>query len=160
MAGWPAGTHFPARFGARIRQVTCRIMQERTSTGASTLMSNNGQTATKPKVLVVDDERVIADTLAIILNQNGFDASAVYTSSAAGNWTGTLNPDSSMARLVTCTCSPLDIIWTAVPAPALTPAPLAAYFPPPEIAPITAPTAAPPPASLAVFVPGDFPAIS
>jgi len=33
----------------------------------------------KPKVLVVDDERVIADTLAIILNQNGFDASPVYT---------------------------------------------------------------------------------
>ena len=30
------------------------------------------------KVLVVDDERVIADTLAIILNQAGYDASAVY----------------------------------------------------------------------------------
>ena len=26
----------------------------------------------KPKVLVVDDERVIADTLSIILNQNGY----------------------------------------------------------------------------------------
>ena len=46
-------------------------------------MSNNGQPLIKPKVLVVDDERVIADTLAIILNQNGFDASAVYTGSAA-----------------------------------------------------------------------------
>ena len=33
----------------------------------------------KPRVLVVDDERVIADTLSIILNQNGFDASAIYT---------------------------------------------------------------------------------
>ena len=33
----------------------------------------------KPRVLVVDDERVIADTLATILNQNGFDASAVYS---------------------------------------------------------------------------------
>jgi CheY-like chemotaxis protein len=33
----------------------------------------------KPRVLVVDDERVIADTLAIILNQAGFDASAVYS---------------------------------------------------------------------------------
>jgi len=33
----------------------------------------------KRKVLVVDDEHVIADTLAIILNQNGFEASAVYT---------------------------------------------------------------------------------
>ena len=37
----------------------------------------------KPKVLVVDDERVIADTLAIILNQHGLDASAVYTGTAA-----------------------------------------------------------------------------
>jgi CheY-like chemotaxis protein len=38
---------------------------------------------TKPKVLVVDDERVIADTLAIILNKAGFDASAVYTGTGA-----------------------------------------------------------------------------
>jgi CheY-like chemotaxis protein len=37
----------------------------------------------RPKVLVVDDERVIADTLAIILNQNGYDAAAVYTGTAA-----------------------------------------------------------------------------
>ena len=28
----------------------------------------------KPKVLVVDDEHMIADTLAIILNQSGYDA--------------------------------------------------------------------------------------
>lgn len=45
-------------------------------------MSKDGQ-STKPKVLVVDDERVIADTLAIILNQSGFDASAVYTGTDA-----------------------------------------------------------------------------
>ena len=38
---------------------------------------------TKPKVLVVDDERVIADTLAIILNKAGFEASAVYTGTGA-----------------------------------------------------------------------------
>ena len=46
------------------------------------LSSANGQPS-KPRVLVVDDERVIADTLSIILNQNGFDASAVYTGTAA-----------------------------------------------------------------------------
>jgi CheY-like chemotaxis protein len=45
-------------------------------------MSKDGP-STKPKVLVVDDERVIADTLAIILNQSGFSASAVYTGTAA-----------------------------------------------------------------------------
>lgn len=50
--------------------------------GATYLMSKDGQSS-KPKVLVVDDEHVIADTLAIILNQNGFNASAVYTGVAA-----------------------------------------------------------------------------
>jgi CheY-like chemotaxis protein len=45
-------------------------------------MSNDGQNA-KPRVLVVDDERVIADTLATILNQSGFQAAAVYTGIAA-----------------------------------------------------------------------------
>ena len=37
----------------------------------------------KPRVLMVDDERVIADTLAIILNQNGFTATAVYSGTVA-----------------------------------------------------------------------------
>jgi DNA-binding NtrC family response regulator len=37
----------------------------------------------KPKVLVADDERVIADTLAMILNQSGFEARAVYTGEKA-----------------------------------------------------------------------------
>lgn len=39
--------------------------------------------STKPKVLVADDERVIADTLAMILNQSGFDARAVYSGEKA-----------------------------------------------------------------------------
>ena len=47
----------------------------------------------KPKVLVVDDERVIADTLAIILNQNGFDASAVYSGTAAVERARSVRPD-------------------------------------------------------------------
>lgn len=34
------------------------------------------------KVLVVDDERVIADTLAILLNQNGYEATAAYSGSS------------------------------------------------------------------------------
>jgi DNA-binding response OmpR family regulator len=32
-----------------------------------------------PKALIADDEKIIADTLAMILNQFGFDARAVYT---------------------------------------------------------------------------------
>jgi len=41
------------------------------------------QNSTKPKVLVADDERVIADTLAMILNQSGFEARAVYSGERA-----------------------------------------------------------------------------
>jgi CheY-like chemotaxis protein len=47
----------------------------------------------KPKVLVVDDERVIADTLAIILGQHGYEASAVYTGNAAVERARELRPD-------------------------------------------------------------------
>ncbi len=47
----------------------------------------------KPKVLVVDDEHVIADTLAIILNQHGFDALAVYTGTGAVEQARNLHPD-------------------------------------------------------------------
>jgi CheY-like chemotaxis protein len=39
--------------------------------------------ATKPRVLVADDEQVIANTLAIILNQAGFEARAVYSGEKA-----------------------------------------------------------------------------
>lgn len=49
--------------------------------------------ANKPKVLVVDDERVIADTLAIILNQSGFDASAVYSGTDAVERARKTTPD-------------------------------------------------------------------
>jgi CheY-like chemotaxis protein len=37
----------------------------------------------KPRVLVADDEQVIANTLAIILNQAGFEARAVYSGEKA-----------------------------------------------------------------------------
>jgi len=47
----------------------------------------------KPKVLVVDDEQVIADTLAKILDLNGYDASAVYTGTAAVESARALQPD-------------------------------------------------------------------
>ena len=38
---------------------------------------------TRRKVLVADDEQVIANTLAIILNQAGFEARAVYSGERA-----------------------------------------------------------------------------
>jgi CheY-like chemotaxis protein len=50
--------------------------------------------ADKPKVvLVVDDECVIADTLAIILNQHGFEASAAYNGIEAVEQAHRLRPD-------------------------------------------------------------------
>jgi len=39
--------------------------------------------ASKPRVLVADDEQVIANTLAIILNQAGFEARAVFSGEKA-----------------------------------------------------------------------------
>src|SRR3569623_407437 len=51
----------------------------------------------KPKVLVVDDERVIADTLAMILNQSGFQATAVYSGEAALETASTYKPDMLIA---------------------------------------------------------------
>jgi CheY-like chemotaxis protein len=43
--------------------------------------------------LVVDDEKVIADTLAKILDMNGYDASAVYTGTAALESARKLQPE-------------------------------------------------------------------
>lgn len=39
--------------------------------------------ATKPKVLVIDDQRLIADTLTAILNQNGYEAAPFYSGEEA-----------------------------------------------------------------------------
>ncbi|MFZ0747308.1 MAG: response regulator [Terracidiphilus sp.] len=47
----------------------------------------------KIKVLVVDDERVIADTLVQILNQHGFEAAAVYSGTAAVDQATLVAPD-------------------------------------------------------------------
>jgi CheY-like chemotaxis protein len=48
---------------------------------------------TKPKVLVVDDDRVIADTLAVILGQSGYEAAAVYSGTAAVEHARAVRPD-------------------------------------------------------------------
>lgn len=47
----------------------------------------------KRKVLIADDEKVIADTLALILNQGGFDARAVYTCEKALEVAPAFQPD-------------------------------------------------------------------
>jgi CheY-like chemotaxis protein len=45
------------------------------------------------RVLILDDEQVIANTLALILNRNGFEAQAVYTAQDAITTAALLFPD-------------------------------------------------------------------
>jgi DNA-binding NtrC family response regulator len=45
------------------------------------------------RVLVLDDEQVIANTLALILNRSGFEAQAVYTAEAAIKSAREFSPD-------------------------------------------------------------------
>jgi len=54
----------------------------------------------KTKVLVADDERVIADTLALILKQNGFEATAVYSGEEAIETAKTFQPDVLISDVV------------------------------------------------------------
>jgi CheY-like chemotaxis protein len=48
---------------------------------------------TSPNVLIVDDERIIADTLCTILNMSGFHAQAAYSGEQALNAAMMLKPD-------------------------------------------------------------------
>ena len=48
---------------------------------------------TKPRVLIVDDEEVIADTLAMILRQAGYETQAIYSGEEALGMLRLFNPD-------------------------------------------------------------------
>jgi CheY-like chemotaxis protein len=62
----------------------------------------------KPKVLVVDDERVIADTLAMILNQSGFQARAVYSGETALETAATFEPDMLITDVIMADLNGID----------------------------------------------------
>jgi CheY-like chemotaxis protein len=66
------------------------------------------ETPAKPKVLVADDERVIADTLAIILNQSGFEATAVYSGEKAVETAKTLRPDMLISDVIMTDLNGID----------------------------------------------------
>jgi CheY-like chemotaxis protein len=55
---------------------------------------------TKLKVLVADDEQVIANTLAIILNRAGFDARAVYSGEKLVEMAQSFEPDVLLSDVV------------------------------------------------------------
>ena len=54
----------------------------------------------KPRVLIADDERVIADTLAIILNQSGFEARAVYSGEKAVEMAADFKPEMLISDVI------------------------------------------------------------
>ena len=62
-------------------------------------VSGNGN-ATKPRVLVADDEQVIANTLAIILNQAGFEARAVFSGEKAIEALDTFQPNMLISDVI------------------------------------------------------------
>jgi CheY-like chemotaxis protein len=65
-------------------------------------------TNNKPKVLVADDERVIADTLAMILNQSGFQARAVYSGEKALELAPSFQPDMLISDVIMADLNGID----------------------------------------------------
>lgn len=72
----------------------------------------------KLKVLISDDEHVIADTLAAILSQGGFETRAVYTSADAVETARAFQPDLLISDVI---MSGLDGIEAAIRIKALLP---------------------------------------
>ena len=66
------------------------------------------ENSVKPKVLVADDERVIADTLAMILNQSGFEARAVYSGEKALELAATFTPDMLISDVIMADLNGID----------------------------------------------------
>jgi CheY-like chemotaxis protein len=66
------------------------------------------KSSVKPKVLVADDERVIADTLTMILNQSGFEARAVYSGEKALEMATTFLPDMLISDVIMADLNGID----------------------------------------------------
>ena len=62
----------------------------------------------KPKVLVADDERVIADTLAMILNQSGFQAQVAYTGEKALEMAAEYKPEMLISDVIMAGLNGID----------------------------------------------------
>jgi CheY-like chemotaxis protein len=66
------------------------------------------ESISKPKVLVADDERVIADSLAMILNKSGFDARAVYSGEQALEMASAFAPDMLISDVIMADLNGID----------------------------------------------------
>jgi len=65
-------------------------------------------TTQKPRILVADDEHVIADTLVMILNQSGFEARAVYSGEGALELAGSFQPDMLISDVIMADLNGID----------------------------------------------------
>lgn len=65
-------------------------------------------TQAKSRVLVVDDERVIADSLAMILNQSGFEARSVYSGEKALETAAEFKPDMLITDVIMADLNGID----------------------------------------------------
>jgi len=63
-------------------------------------MTEQNTGSAKARVLIADDEQVIANTLAIILNQAGFEARAVYSGEKAIEALDTFHPDMLISDVI------------------------------------------------------------
>jgi CheY-like chemotaxis protein len=66
------------------------------------------ESAAKPRVLVADDERVIADTLVTILNQSGFNARAVYSGERAVEVASAFKPEMLISDVIMADLTGID----------------------------------------------------
>jgi DNA-binding NtrC family response regulator len=65
-------------------------------------MRGNGTKESTPnrRVLVIDDERIIADTLTEILELHGFEATPLYSGESALEWVENSRPDIVLSDIV------------------------------------------------------------
>jgi DNA-binding response OmpR family regulator len=66
------------------------------------------EVSAKPRVLVADDERVIADSLVMILNQSGFEARAVYSGEQAVEQAVNFQPEMLITDVIMAGMSGID----------------------------------------------------
>lgn len=70
--------------------------------------SMSTEAKSKQKVLVADDERVIADTLAMILTQSGFETRAVYSGEQALEVAATFQPEMLISDVIMADVNGID----------------------------------------------------
>ncbi len=61
------------------------------------------------RVLIADDERIIANTLALILNASGFEARAVYSGEMAVELASDMKPDVLICDVILGDISGIDV---------------------------------------------------